>query len=46
MTEREAQLESELSDARLKIKLLEEKIDALARMIYGHKKRAARPRTT
>jgi len=37
MTEREAQLESELSDARLKIKLLEEKIDALARMIYGQK---------
>lgn len=37
MTEREAQLESELSDARLKIKLLEEKIDALVRMIYGQK---------
>lgn len=37
MTEREAQLESELSEARLKIKLLEGKIDALVRTVYGQK---------
>lgn len=37
MSEREAQLETELSEARLKIKLLEEKIDALVRTIYGAK---------
>lgn len=37
MTNREAQLEAELSEARLENKLLREKVDLLARMIYGQK---------
>jgi len=37
MSDREAALESELKDAHVKIRLLEEKVDALMRMIYGQK---------
>ena len=37
MTEREAALEAELKAARIEVKLLKEKVDALARMIYGTK---------
>ncbi|WP_309401039.1 IS66 family transposase [Cerasicoccus maritimus] len=37
MSEREAQLESELSELRLESKLLRDKVDALAQMIYGQK---------
>lgn len=37
MTDREAALEAELKEAHFKIKLLEEKVDALVRMIYGAK---------
>lgn len=37
MNEREAALEKELSASRLENKLLREKVDALARMLYGKK---------
>jgi transposase len=37
MTDREAALEAQLNEARLEIKLLREKVDALVRMIYGAK---------
>lgn len=37
MTEREAALEAELKAARLEVKLLKEKVDALARMVFGKK---------
>jgi len=37
MTEREAALESELKASRLEVKLLKEKVDALARMVFGKK---------
>ena len=37
MTDREAALGKELKAAHTKIRLLEEKIDALVRIIYGHK---------
>ena len=35
MTDREAVLEAELKEARVRIRLLEEKIDALVRALYG-----------
>ena len=37
MSKREAQLEAELKAAHVEIKLLKEKVDALARVIYGQK---------
>ena len=37
MTEREAALESELKAERIKVDLLEQKVDALVRMLYGSK---------
>lgn len=37
MTEREAALEAELKASRLEVKLLREKVDALARMVFGKK---------
>lgn len=37
MTEREAALESELKEAHAKIRLLEEKVDALLRLLYASK---------
>ncbi len=37
MTEREVHLEAELKAARLEVKLLKGKVDALVRMIYGKK---------
>lgn len=37
MTEREAALESELKASRIKVDLLEQKVDALIRMLYGAK---------
>lgn len=37
MTDREAALEAELKGAHVKIRLLEEKVDALVRMIHGTK---------
>ena len=37
MTEREVVLEAELKAARLEVKLLKGKVDALVRMIYGKK---------
>ena len=37
MTEREAALEAELKAAHIEVKLLRQKVDALARMIYGPK---------
>jgi transposase len=37
MTEREAALEAELNASRLEVKLLNEKVDALARMVFGKK---------
>ncbi|MCH6259505.1 transposase, partial [Puniceicoccaceae bacterium K14] len=37
MSKREAELESELKAANLKIKLLEEKVDALLRNLYSSK---------
>ena len=37
MTEREAALEAELKAARIEVKLLKGKVDALARMIFGQK---------
>jgi transposase len=37
MTEREMSLDAELKAARLEVKLLKEKVDALVRMLYGKK---------
>ncbi len=37
MTEREVALEAELKAARLEVKLLKGKVDALVRMLYGKK---------
>lgn len=37
MTEREAALEAELKAERIKVGFLEQKIDALVRMLYGTK---------
>ena len=37
MTEREAALEAELKASRIEVKLLKEKVDALARMVFGQK---------
>ncbi|MEM7790157.1 MAG: hypothetical protein AAF546_02040 [Verrucomicrobiota bacterium] len=44
MTEREAALEKELSESRLENKLLQGKVDALMRLLYGSKSGEARPR--
>ena len=37
MTEREAALKKELSESRLEVKLLQGKVDALVRLLYGSK---------
>jgi transposase len=37
MTEREAALEAELKASRIEVKLLKEKVDTLARMVFGQK---------